>query len=202
MNIKVATPAETAAINEGVPDPFDPANLRISQSFADSVALKKLSTTIPIRKPRPQEFVRMHPSSDYRESFPIIELKDDREEYLVAQNLRDELAGEFVIKMIYTAINRQGTVFFWPVRLPFADGKDSNWWRSAREAAQKATEGWVRVKANMDQGSYDMWGPGKPIPDPTWPEQGFWDLVRIAFRDFLIDRPDHPVIKRLRGTDA
>jgi hypothetical protein len=86
--------------------------------------------------------------------------------------------------------------------LPYADGKDSTWWRSARDAAQQATEGWLRVKSNMDAGVYDTWGPQSPIPDPVWPDQDFWELIRIAFKDFLIDRIDHPVIKRLRGTDG
>ena len=37
------------------------------------------------------------------------------------------------------------------------------------------------------------------IPDPEWPTLSFQELLRIAFRDRLIDRLDHPVIKRLRG---
>jgi hypothetical protein len=60
-----------------VPDPFDPANLRLSQSFTETVGVKKLLTTIPVRKPGPQEWVRVHPSSEFRENFPIIELKDE-----------------------------------------------------------------------------------------------------------------------------
>ena len=35
-------------------------------------------------------------------------------------DLVPELSGEFVIKTLYLAINRQGTIFFWPVRLPSA----------------------------------------------------------------------------------
>jgi hypothetical protein len=27
----------------------------------------------------------------------------------------------------------------------------------------------------------------------------FWDCVKIAFKKYLIDKPDHPVVKRLRG---
>jgi hypothetical protein len=38
-----------------------------------------------------------------------------------------------------------------------------------------------------------------PFPDPEWPQLGFWELIKIAFRDHLVDRIDHPVIKRLRG---
>ena len=181
------------------PDPFDPTNLRLSQSFVETAGVKKLLTTIPVRRPSRQEFVRVHPSPDYRENFPIIELKDEREEYIVTASLVPELIGEFVIKTLYLAINRQGTLFFWPVRLPGPDGKDMNWWKSAREAAVLAMKDWVRIKANMNLGAYDIFQPDGVIPDPEWPQRGFWELIKIAFRDHLIDRIDHPVIKRLRG---
>ena len=180
-------------------DPFDPANLRLSQSFTETVGVKKLLTTIPVRKPSPQEFVRVHPAPEYRENFPIIELKDEREEYIVTNSLVPELIGEFVTKTLFTAINRQGTVFFWPVRLPNPDGKDLDWWRSAREAAELAMNDWVRVKANMNLGAYDIFKAESTISEPEWPTLGYWDLIKIAFRDHLVDRIDHPVIKRLRG---
>ena len=90
--------------------------------------------TVPIRKPGAQEFVRVHPGPEYRENFPLLELKDEREVYLVTAELAPELAGEVFGATLFTAINRQGTLFFWPVRLPSADGKDLEWWRSAREA--------------------------------------------------------------------
>ena len=180
-------------------DAFDPANLRLSQSFTETVGVKKLLTTVPVRKPGLQDFVRVHPSREYREDFPIIELKDEREEYIVTAALVPELAGEFVTKTLYLAINRQGTPFFWPVRLPSPDGKDMNWWRSAREAAALATRDWVRVKPNMNLGAYEIFRAESAMSEPEWPELGFWDLIKIAFRDHLVDRIDHPVIKRLRG---
>jgi len=181
------------------PDPFNPTNLRLSQSFVETAGVKKLLTTIPVRKPGPQEFVRVHPSPDYRENFPIIELKDEREEYIVTASLVPELIGEFVIKTLYLAINRQGTLSFWPVRLPGPDGKDMNWWKSGREAAALAMKDWVRVKANMNLGAYDIFPAASVISEPDWPTLGYWELIKIAFRDHLIDRIDHPVIKRLRG---
>ena len=180
-------------------DPFDPANLRLSQSFTETVAVKKLLTTVPVRKPSPQDFVRVHPGPEYRDNFPIIELKDEREEYIVTASLVPELTGEFVTKTLFLATNRQGTQFFWPVRLPSPDGKDLDWWRSGREAAELAMQGWVRVKANMNLGAYDIFKAESVISEPEWPELGFWDLIKIAFRDHLIDSLDHPVIKRLRG---
>jgi len=181
------------------PDPFNPTNLRLSQSFVETAGVKKLLTTVPVRKPSPQDFVRVHPDPAYRENFPIIELKDEREEYIVVAELVPALVGEFVTKTLFTAINRQGTVFFWPVRLPSPDGKNLDWWRSSREAAELAMKSWIRVRANMNLGAYDIFQAASVISDPEWPQLGFWELIKIAFRDHLVDRIDHPVIKRLRG---
>jgi hypothetical protein len=181
------------------PDPFNPTKLRLSQSFAETAGVKKLLSTVPVRKPSPQDFVRVHPDPAYRENFPIIELKDEREEYIVVADLVPLLIGEFVSKTLFTAINRQGTVFFWPVRLPSPDGKNLDWWRSSREAAELAMTAWVRIRANMNLGAYDIFQAEGVIADPEWPQLGFWELIKIAFRDHLIDRIDHPVIQRLRG---
>jgi hypothetical protein len=64
-------------------DPFaDLSKLRLSQAFTESVGTKKLLTTVPVRKPGNQEFVRVHPDAEYRGPFAVIELKEDREYYL------------------------------------------------------------------------------------------------------------------------
>jgi hypothetical protein len=195
----VVEPTDETTKPIGNPDPFAPENLRLSQSFTETAGVKKLLTTVPVRKPSAQDFNRVRKESEYRENFPIIELKDEREEYIVTAALVPELAGEFVNKTLYTAINRQGTVFFWPVRLPSPDGKDLDWWRSGRQAAELAMESWIRVKANMNLGAYDIWKAVDKIPEPEWPDVGFWELIKLAFRDHLITTIDHPVIKRLRG---
>src|SRR5215510_6541646 len=98
--------ATDAPENTNAPlDPFDPQNLRLSQSFTETVGVKKLLTTIPVRKPGPQDFVRVHPAAEYRDHFPLVELRDEREEYIVTAGLVAELAGEFVTKTLHTAIN-------------------------------------------------------------------------------------------------
>jgi hypothetical protein len=183
------------------PDPFDPANLRLSQAFTEAVAVKKLLITVPVRKPGQQDFVRVHADPAYRSDFPILEVRDEREEYIVTAGLVSALADEVVGKTLYTAINRQGTVFLWPVRLPAPDGKDLDWWRSGREAAELATKMWVRVRPNTNLGAYDIFKAeaSASFADPEWPELDFWSLIKIAFRDHLIDHFDHPVVKRLRG---
>jgi hypothetical protein len=180
-------------------DPFDLTNLRLDQSFVESAGVKKLLTTVPVRKPNPQDFVRVHADSEYRAALAIIELKDDREVYLVPPAVARELPGEFVMATIYTAISRQGVVHLWPVRLPAPDGRILEWHRSAAEAAELAMRRWVRIKANMSLGAYEMFEAAGTIPDPEWPDLPFQELLRIGFRDRLVDRTDHAVVKRLRG---
>lgn len=192
--LNLVTVASTAA-----PDPFDLDSLRLSQSFTETAGVKKLLRTVPVHKPNPQDFVRVHPSDQYRADFPIIELKEEREEYIVGPNLRGELAGEFVVKTLFTAINRQGVVFLWPVRLPDPEGRQMEWHRSMREAAETGMDKWTRVKANRSLGAYEITTAESTMVDPVWPEVSFQELIRLAFRDRLITTTDHPVIKRLRG---
>ena len=62
-----------------------------------------------------------------------------------------------------------------------------------------AMNDWLRIKANMNLGAYDIYKAVGIMSKPDWPQLGYWELIKIAFRDHLIDRIDHPVIKRLRG---
>ena len=180
-------------------DPFHPENLRVPQSFIDSAGVKKLLTTIPVRKPKKQDFIRVHPDADYRADVAIIELEEDRESYLVTPNAAADLQNELQCKTLFTAVNRQGVVFLWPVHITAADARILEWHRSAREGAELAMQKWVRVQANMSLGAYEMFKAGGTIPDPTWPSESFPELLRIAFRDRFIDRLDHAVVRRLRG---
>jgi hypothetical protein len=179
-----------------IPDPFDPANLRLDQSFTETVPVKKLLTTIPVRRPSKQSFFRVHPDPAYRGVFPVIDLKDDQEEYLVAKPLVQELATEIVVKQLCLAITRQGTVFFLPLRLPGPDGKDMKWWSSLREHAKYAETRWIRIWANRDLGAYEAILGDENLSAPEWPDLDFWALIKIAFRDFLVTDLNHPVVRR------
>jgi len=46
---------------DNIPDPFDPNLLRLDQMFVEGVPIKKYLSTIPVRKPGRQEFVRVIP---------------------------------------------------------------------------------------------------------------------------------------------
>jgi hypothetical protein len=188
-----AAPAQTEA------DPFDLARLRLDPSFLETAGVKKLLTTVPVGKPHPQDFVRVHRDPAYRGSFATIEWKEDREFFLVDPSVARELPGECIGVELFTCVNRQGVIRLWPVKLPGPDGRVIEWHRSLAEAAERAVERWVRVKANRSLGAYEIFEASASIPDAEWPAETFQQLIRIGFRDRLIDRLDHPLIAKLRG---
>jgi hypothetical protein len=194
--------AETAAAARDTgPDPFDVESLRLSQTAAAGLGVKKALLSIPVRKPDKSWFVRTHPDPAYRLETAVLELKEDRETYLVARDLWPELAAETVFspRALYTAISRQGVLFLWPIRLPGPDGRAEEWSRSALEATRLAAKGWVRVTANLSLGAYEVLEALGQLGEPAWPELPFQDLLRIAFKNRYVSSTDHPVLRRLRG---
>jgi hypothetical protein len=51
----------------------------------------------------------------------------------------------------------------------------------------------------MALGAYDVFEGSNDLPEPSWPEVSFKEILRIAFKDNYIETPDHPVLRRLRG---
>jgi hypothetical protein len=178
---------------------FDPSRLRLSQNFSESVGVKKALLTVPVRKPGRQDFVRTHPDSSFRLETAVIELKEDRETYLIDPELWHELPGEIVPKVLFTTMNRQGVLSLWPIRLPREDGRHDEWNRSALEAADLAQSKWLRVAANMSLGAYEVYEAVSKLPEPEWPEVTFPEILKIAFRERFITDLSHPVVRRLRG---
>ena len=182
------------------PNPFaDLDAMRLSQAFAEMAGAKRLLTTVPVGKPGKQDFVMVHPDPEYRITAAIIELKEDREIYFITPKMTAALSGEFQPAVLYTCMNRQGVLRIWPVKLPGPDGKINPWHNSAAEAAELATKKWVRVTANMALGAYDIFEAIGELSPPDWPSLSFSEVLKIAFKDHLVDGPNHPLIQRLRG---
>jgi hypothetical protein len=109
------------------------------------------------------------------------------------------LPGEISPCSLFLAINRQGVVRVWPVKLPDADGKINPWHHSAAEAAERAMSCWVRVTANMSLGAYELFEATGNLPEPVWPEHSFQEILGIAFRGRVVDSLEHPLVLKLQG---
>lgn len=181
-------------------DPFHPHNLRISQEYLTHGVAKKLLTTVPVKKPNKQDFIRVHPSPDCRLVVALIELRDEREIFLIHPRFYPQVDETLrSVYTIYLAINRQKVVFLWPVKLPGPEGRRTNWHTSALDCAERAMKAWTRVAANMSLGAYEASLAETQSTEPEWPELPFFELLKIAFKGRIIDGPDHPVMQKLRG---
>jgi hypothetical protein len=186
--------------NVDTDDPWDLDALRLPQDVDLGLGGQKLLVTVPVRKPQRQEYVRVRPGESWRFLTALLTSEEERESYLVAPLLWDELAADIHRTVLFTAINRQNVLFLWPVRLAAGDRKASAWQTSALEAAQQAVHHWTRLSSNMPLGAYDIYVAGNELPEPEWPTNlTFAEVMKLAFKDKFIAEVRHPVVQRLRG---
>jgi hypothetical protein len=183
----------------------DPFNLKALREPQTLVQVRDRRLAVPVRrKPNRLDFVRVHPSPDYRVTMPIFKMRSeaggDEEMYFVHPSQQGAMQDEFRMHTIYTAVNLRGSVFLWCVPLPIDDGREpNNWLVTNRESAELAIQRWVRVASDMGAGAYRIVEYEGPPVEPVWPQESFLELLKLAFKNRMIDRPDHPIILRLRG---
>lgn len=199
-----ASDSETQAPTGGsaASDPFNNLDsLRLSQDFADQAAVRHVFTTIGVRKPNRQEFVRVREGENWKFETGCFTDGESREVYMVPQALWPELQGEVRPTCLVTCLSRNSNVpFLWPLKLPGPDGRPNRWNESAIEAASLAEQQWLRVVADMSAGCYVPQIATGNLAEPEWPAGlTLNDLIRLAFRDRLIDDIQHPLLRRLRG---
>ena len=169
------------------------------QNFSDMAAVKCETSPPAIHKPVKQLWFSPHPSQNEWKSFLILKDESDQDtNYVISPTLKGELGGECMAKVLVPCILRQGSVFFWPIRLPGPDGKLDKWNQSALGHATSNGNQWIRLQSNMETKSYDIIKPVNPLDPPEWPD----DLTAVykrAVTAVLINSLDHPVVKSLRG---
>ncbi|TFH72490.1 hypothetical protein E3V39_13065 [Gammaproteobacteria bacterium LSUCC0112] len=197
---KGRTTSSESALQTSSPDPFDPAQFAANSTVLGGIGVTKEMVTCPVRKPNKQEFVRVHPGVEYQLRAHILELKEERETYLVMPAVAAALPGETRTANLRLTVSRQGAVFLWPVPEPSLDGRETSWGTSARAAAISGETKWVRIVANMPQGAYDVHSAPGALCTPSWPDKPLRDILAVAFGEsFIIRDAGHPVIKRLLG---
>jgi hypothetical protein len=173
--------------------------IRLSPDAAATAGTREILRHVPVRKPNRIEFVRVHPDAGMQLATGVFVDREEREVYFVAPELRAELAGELKPVLLVTAISRQGVVFLWPVPLPDEGGRRNAWAETAREACELAKTEWVRLAADMSLGAYRVYQAEGQLSAPVWPDKSLSELLKLGFKDRIVDSAEHPVVKRLRG---
>ena len=190
---------ESATSPESENNVFDISNLRLNQDFDAVVGVKKKLVTIPIRKPTRQEFIRVRPGDEWTLDTAVLELKQEKEFYLIAPDLWQEIYDDLQPRRLVLTMSRQKVLAVWPLALPDSSGRLHSWGLSALEGAEMAEEHWVKLQSNQSLGAYELFVGAEDLPEPVWPEEyTLQQILDIAFGKFQIKTIDHPVIKRLQ----
>jgi hypothetical protein len=197
-------PPAPAPAQPAPPDPFDLGSLRLGSDYAAGLGVRRVITTIPVRKPSKDEWFRRRPGEGWMLTTAVLEVEKgvERSTYLLARHLWTEYSGEVTPAVLYVCMNRQGDLFVWRVKLPGPDGRANTWTESALEIARAAETTWCRMKSDMTNGIYTHFVPADDVvlPEPAWPaDLTMGDIIKIAFRGRLIETADHPVLRELRG---
>jgi hypothetical protein len=182
-------------------DPFDTERLR--SASLENIGVEKVTLSVPARRPGRNEFFRVHPNPAMTVDWYVLERDDDRdrEVYWVTEQFRADLLDELKPVRIFSCINKRGTMFLWPARLPGADNRlGRRWHESALEIADQAKTLWVKMQGKRDLGAYEMYRAKGDLGEPQWEDKSLSDLLRLAFKgDRLIRSLDHPVLRELVG---
>lgn len=163
---------------------------------------RKVLTNIPVKKPEPHWFVRVH--SALRFQALLYEDREERETYYAFPALEDTLERFGQPTLLVLAITTQATLFAWPLSLPgpYRGGGDlaRRWHDSARKAAEIAERQWISLRSNRQAGAYDTILAEHQHAEPEWPDGlTVRDMLKFCFGDRVIVDAEHPVLRKLRG---
>jgi hypothetical protein len=174
-------------------------SLRLSPDAAAVVGTSEVLSHVPVRKPNRHEFFRTRLEPEFCLDTGVFEDKEERETFFVTPQMREALIGEIKPVLLVPTISRQNVLLLWPLKLPTEGQRHNGWMETAREAAELAGTKWVRLAADMGLGGYRIYQAEGALSEPVWPDKPLTELMRIAFRDRIVDSENHPVVRRLRG---
>lgn len=198
------SPFEGEAVEVGIRIPVGEVDLdaiAVDQNFAEMAAVKSEPAAPLIRKPSRQLWFSVHPDRRLWRSFLTIKDESDHNAvYVLNPSLARDLEGEYNKTLFVPCITRQAAVFFWPIKLPDAEGRTDSWNQSALELAVGDSGKWLRLQSNQFAKRYDKVTAKVELPSPTWPDH-VPDLLKEAVSKTFIASMDHPLVKRLLGED-
>lgn len=184
-------------------DPTDVFNDLAALRRESKLLVKRKTALINVTVDKPANNVYFRVSTDPNyilEDATIIKNKEGTRDtyYFVVPAMRShpklvQRLRPVTIRLVYTWPG--GNLQLWPVPQLMTMAA----WRSAKEAARLAEEGWVQIVWNDDRADYDV-EPAEGIKlDPAWPTESFSQLLKIGFAGNIVDSEDHEYVRRLRG---
>jgi hypothetical protein len=200
----IAVPAPSTGPRTSQPGNFfaDLEQFKVDMKEAGLEGAEAMLASVSVRKPPAEEYVRVHPDKDKTITVALHENRDNftSEYYVVMPKMLAtmmDLRGVFYAQLCVT-VTRAGLTMLWPLKLP-TGGAGNPWYESALKGAELAKDNWIRIFADPSQKQYRIMKALAPFDPPAFPEKPLNELLELAFRGKVIDAPDHPICRKLRG---
>ena len=180
-------------------DEFSPENLRVLNTMDLGKLVRQELVGMPVRKPERDEWFKVHP--DYQQQGGILEFKSQKKIYWVSKKMQSQVEHDpcFSFRLCVLAVNRQGAPFIWPVRPNGeADGAGPKWVQIPFAAMIQSKEKWTRLYWSQASNEH-LIDSSELLDEPKFPDKPFPELLKLAFKDTMIDTVDHPAILELKG---
>lgn len=167
-------------------------DIKVSGDAIDGIKAAQVITSLPVGKPPRSAFFRTHPDAAFWIPLAILDLEETRETFLVLPSAMIHTMGLARPCQIVPYITLTGHVGLWPIKM------GANAWNdSARDAAARAKDNWVRLATG--QGQYDIFVAQGELPSPTWPNLTAQEYLKAGFKHRLIRDNTHEVVRKLAG---
>lgn len=191
---------DTDAVTSKKPDIFDDL-AALGRPIDEIVASEKLLTSLSVRKPKRDEWVRVHPSTHAR--VYLYEARDENSNYIVLPAVVEPLLDVVRYVQLSLTVNYSGSAFVWPVPVP-TERKPHRAHITAFTGAEKAMREWIRISWGKDE--YEVYRRSSAKIEPAWPAEitSASEMLRFAAKAGgfeVIDSLDHPVVRALQGRD-
>ena len=173
----------------------------LGRPLDEIIASEKLLTSLPVRKPKRDEWVRIHMTIAARAY--IYEAKGDNSWYIVLPGVVEPMIDVVRFVQLCLAVNYDGSAFVWPVPVP-TERKPPRAHITAFAAAEKAAREWIRI--SWGKYDYNVYRRSSAKIEPAWPTEvtNASEMLRFAAKAGgieIIDSLDHPVVRALQGRD-
>ena len=178
---------------------FSPENLRVLNTMDLGKLVRQELVEIPVRKPKKDEWFRVH--LDYQQQGGILELDSLNKLYWVSKKMQSQVEHDpcFTYRLCVLAVSRQGAPFIWPVKTNSkAGGTGDKFVRVPFAAMILGKEKWTRLYWSQERSEYQIES-SELLDEPKFPDKPFPELLKLAFKDTVIDTVDHPAILDLKG---
>jgi hypothetical protein len=148
---------------------------------------------VKFQRPSNQEWVRCHAEPGRIGYFDCVRDRRANKLYAVHPAVRPLVRSQARPYRVLQAITTDRELYLWPA--PAAVVMESD--LTHHNAQQQALTGWVRVE--WDGGGFRAVSPKADLGAPQWPDLSFMEILKLGLAGRLIDREDHPLVKRLLG---